>query len=102
MVEALARLRQSPVLARAVPFAVFAVLTLGQGRFGDTSQFWIYALKTLVGGWLLWMVRPSVAEMRWNLSWEAVAIGVAVSAAWVGLEPFYPKLTVNAVSFNPH
>jgi CAAX prenyl protease-like protein len=29
--------------------------------------------------------------VRWSFSWEGVAIGVAVFAIWVGLDPFYPK-----------
>jgi CAAX prenyl protease-like protein len=29
--------------------------------------------------------------MRWAISWEAVAVGVAIFALWVGLDPYYPK-----------
>ncbi len=91
----------SPVLARAIPFAAFAVLTMVQGCFGDTPQYWIYALKTAIGAWLLWMVRPYVQEMRWKFSWEAAVVGVAVFLAWVGLEGHYPMLAQRTGSFNP-
>jgi hypothetical protein len=30
-------------------------------------------------------MRPFVSEMRWAMSWEAVVVGVAVFAAWVGI-----------------
>jgi hypothetical protein len=50
-------------------------MTLLQGRSGDSSQYWVYALKTVVGAWLMW---PYVKEMRWRLSWEAVLVGIAV------------------------
>jgi len=91
----------SPILVRVIPFAAFAILTVFQGRLGDTSQYWIYALKTIVGVWLLWLVRPYVKELRWKLSWEAVVIGVAVFLAWVGLDGYYPMLAEREESFNP-
>jgi uncharacterized protein len=91
----------SPILARVLPFALFAGLTMIQGRFGDTSQYWIYALKTLLGAWMLWRVRPYVKEMRWKFSWEAIVVGVAVFIAWVGLDGHYPLLAVRGGTFNP-
>jgi len=100
----IARLQQSPYFAylvRIVPFAVFAALTLAQGRFGETGAYWIYALKTLTGAWLLWLVRAHVKEMRWNFSWEAIVAGVAVFLAWVGLDGLYPMFGERAGAFNP-
>jgi uncharacterized protein len=92
----------SPILVRVLPFALFAGLTLLQGRFGDSSQYWIYALKTVLGAWILWVVRPCIKEMRWSFSWEAVSAGVLVFLAWVGLEGHYPLLAARAeASFNP-
>jgi CAAX prenyl protease-like protein len=91
----------SPVLVRVIPFAVFAALTMLQGRLGDASQYWIYALKTVIGAWLLWLVFPYVKEMRWKLSWEAVIVGIAVFVVWVGLDGYYPLLAERAGSFNP-
>lgn len=75
-----------------MPFAVVIALTLLQGRFGETSHYWIYVAKTLVGLWLVLMSRPFVSELRWAFSWEAVAVGIAVFIVWVGLDPFYPHL----------
>ncbi len=91
----------SPILVRVIPFGVFAALTLFQGRLGDTSQYWIYVLKTVVAVWLLWIARPYVKEMRWKLSWEAVAVGIAVFVVWVGLDGYYPMIADRAESFNP-
>jgi uncharacterized protein len=86
------RTRESPLLARVLPFAVFLILTSSQGIFGDASRYWIYAAKTLVGAWLVWAVWPVVAEMRWHWSWEAVLVGVGVFGLWVGLDGRYPSL----------
>jgi CAAX prenyl protease-like protein len=81
----------SPVTARVAPFMVFLALTAAQGKFGAASAYWFYLAKTLVGFWLLLEIRPLVPEMRWAISWEAVAVGVAVLVMWVGIDPYYPK-----------
>jgi CAAX prenyl protease-like protein len=86
--------KKSPLLARAVPYVVFLVLTQVQGSFGEAGRYWIYLAKTLVGAWLIWEVRGVVAEMRWKFSWEAVAVGVGVFVMWVGIDPYYPGLDV--------
>ena len=101
MTSGLQRIRQSPLLARVVPFAVFVALTALQGTFGDSSRYWFYLAKTLVGAGLLWAVWPVVTEMRWRLSWEAVGVGVAVFGLWVGLDAWYPKLGGAGKSWNP-
>jgi uncharacterized protein len=75
----------SPALARTVPFVVILLFTVGQGMFGPASAYWFYLVKILVGLWLILEVRPFIAEMRWSFSWEAVAVGVAVCAVWVGI-----------------
>ena len=83
----------SPLLARVAPFVVFLALTSCQGRFGAASAYWFYLAKTLVAVWLIWEMRPLVSEMRWAISWEAVVVGIGVFVLWIGLDPFYPKLT---------
>jgi hypothetical protein len=84
--------RGRPATARVAPFIVFLALTFCQGQFGEASRYWFYLVKTLAGAWLIWEMRPFVAEMRWAASWEAVAVGVGVFVMWVGLDPFYPRL----------
>jgi hypothetical protein len=90
-----------PALTRIVPFGIFLVLTACQWKFFSGSEYWIYLAKTLVGAGLIWAVRPLVAEMRWAFSWEAVAVGVAVFALWVGLDAHYPKLVKAQGAWNP-
>jgi uncharacterized protein len=83
-------LSQSPATARVAPFVIFVLLTAAQGKFGAASAYWFYLAKTLVGAWLIFEVRPLVPEMRWALSWEAVAVGLGVLVMWIGLDPHYP------------
>lgn len=91
MNDLLSDVRKSPVLARAVPFVVFLVLTSLQGSFGESGRFWVYLLKTVVGAWMLWQLRDVLTEMKWTFSAEAVVVGVLVCVMWVALDPFYPK-----------
>lgn len=87
------RFEQSPIAARVLPFVIFLGLTFMQGWFGEASRYWIYAVKTLVGAWLVWEMRPFVSEMRPAWSGEAFAVGVAVCVMWIGMDGFYPKLS---------
>jgi uncharacterized protein len=92
----------SPDYARIAPFAIFVALTALQGQFGEASRYWMYLVKTLVGAWLIWEMRPFVEEMRWKISWEAVVVGVAIAAAWVGLDGLYPRLSELGPGWNPN
>jgi uncharacterized protein len=76
---------RSPVAARVAPFFIFVALTVAQGRFGPDSAYWFYLAKTLVGLWLIVEIYPLVPEMRWAFSWEAVVVGIAIFAIWVGI-----------------
>lgn len=98
----LEKLPAKPATARVVPFAVFLALTFCQGKFGATSACWFYFAKTLAGVWLILKMRPLVPEMRWAFSWEAVVVGVGIFAVWVGLDPFYPKLSGTGATGNPN
>jgi len=100
-VRGVVNLLRSPAAARIAPFAVFVALTACQGLFGPASIHWFYLAKTLAGAWLLWTVRPVVTEMRWAVSWEAIAVGVAIFVAWVGLDRFYPKFFHGNATGNP-
>jgi len=98
------KLRAFPALARILPFALFVLLTALQGSFGEASRYWLYLAKTVLGAGMIWAIRPAIAEMRWQISWPAVAVGVAVIAVWVGLDGFYPPLKWSGTPkmWNPH
>lgn len=88
-------------MARVAPFVIFLALTFCQGKFGPASASWFYFGKTLAGVWLIREMRVLVSEMRWALSWEAVIIGIAIFAAWVGLDRFYPHLLKSGATGDP-
>jgi len=58
---------------------------------------------------MIWAIWPAIKEMRWTLSWEAVAVGIGVFVVWVGLDGLYPKLpelfpkfVSSSEPWNPH
>ena len=95
------KVTDSPMLIRIVPFLVFLGLTTCQGKWGLASAFWFYLGKTLLGVWFIWLMRPFVPEMRWSMSWEAVAVGVAICVIWVGLDPYYWHMKSQDAPWNP-
>ena len=103
------KLQESPALARVAPFAIFLLLTALQGHWDETSRYWLYLAKTIIGAGLVWLMWPVVTEMRWAFSWEAVVVGVGVFVIWVGLDGWYPSLdaifkksAANKPLWNPH
>ena len=95
------KFQSSAAYARVAPFVIFVALLLFQGQFGDASLYWVYLLRTLVGAWLIWEMRPFVPEMRWAFSWEAVVAGVVLFVMWVVIDPYYPQSKGTGPDWNP-
>ena len=51
-----------PEIPRALPFVLFLVLTSLQGKFFAGSEYWLYAVKTLLAGAMLWALRGWLPE----------------------------------------
>lgn len=87
------KLRESAIHARLTPYIVILILTFVQDGFGENLRYWLYLAKLLVGAYCIWQIRDLVPEMKWTFSWEAVVVGVLVCVIWVGLDPYYPKMS---------
>src|SRR5205085_1287963 len=72
-----------------------------QGKFGEASKYWIYLLKTVLGGWFVWTLRMPISEMRWRFSGAALVAGAAAFLFWIGLDGWYPKLGGSGPPWNP-
>jgi CAAX prenyl protease-like protein len=97
-----AQFSKSPLLARVVPFVVFLLLTGMAGQFDGEPRYWIYLAKTVAGGWLLWLARPYLAELKWNLTPIAFLGGIIIVVLWIGLDDVYPKWGKPGPEWNPH
>jgi len=95
------KMQASPIYARVAPYVIFILLTVSQSFFGEAGKYWIYIGKTLVGAWLIWEMRGLVPEMRWEVSTEAIAVGVAVCVMWVGIDNFYSHPGAGDPPWNP-
>jgi uncharacterized protein len=95
------KLRATPIHARLAPYFILLLLTFVQDGFGETARYWLYLAKLLVGLWCIWQVWDLVPEMRWAVSWEAVAVGILVCVIWVGLDPYYPKFSFMFAESDP-
>jgi hypothetical protein len=83
-------LAKHPALVRVVPFLIFVALTSLQGALGESSRYWVYLAKTLLGAGMLAVVWRHIAELRWAFSGPAVVAGVLAFLLWVGLDGHYP------------
>jgi uncharacterized protein len=64
------------------------------------NLLWLYPVKTLAVAGVLWWLRKSYDELHPGLSWLAVAVGLVAIAIWIGIDPWYPKLSP-APPFDP-
>lgn len=90
------------MLVRVFPLALFILVTALQGKLGESSKYWCYFTKSILGIWLVLGMRPLISEMRWKLSWESVVVGVGVCVMWVGIDPYSSHLGGSTVQWNPH
>lgn len=81
-----------PEMPRVFPFVLFLLIGMAQGHFFSGSEYWIYAVKTVLVGALLWYWRRLLVEMRWAFSASGIAIGIVIALLWVGLNHHVPTL----------
>lgn len=84
-----------------LPMGLFLVLTSLEGTISAghvaATYPWLYAVKLTVVAGVAWVCRSTWRDLRpWpgvGPALAAVVLGLMVTAAWVGLEGRYPKLT---------
>jgi CAAX prenyl protease-like protein len=97
------KFKASAAYARVAPFVIFLLLTFAPSLVHfEAAEYWGYLIKTLVGAWLIWEMRPFVQEMRWAISWEAIVVGILVFVMWVGIDPWYPHPKITGKMWNPN
>jgi CAAX prenyl protease-like protein len=99
---------------RCAPFAVFMALLALRGVVPEDGSWgidprWLYGVKVLVVGAMLWWWRREYTELRWAAAERptamqlalAVAVGFAVFAMWIRLDAPWMTVGVGAVGFTP-
>lgn len=81
-----------PEVPRALPFAVFLLIGSFAGKYFAGSEYWFYAIKTIVVAGLVWHFKPRLQEMKWAISPEAIGIGIVIAVLWIGLDGRIPSV----------
>jgi len=115
-------LKSKPWLPYVAPFAIYMAFLFVQT---NENLLWAYPLKTVAVAVALWWFRSSFTELRSRMICRAsgpladganptaageppalrvwllaVVVGLVAIAIWIGIDPFYPKLT-KASPFDP-
>jgi CAAX prenyl protease-like protein len=85
-----------PALVRAAPLLSLLLLTGLQNAIGGAGKYWVYLLKIIVSGWLIWHFRREIAELQWKFTWEAATVGIGVFVLWAGLAPALSAIGINS------
>jgi len=68
------------------PLAATLAVAMVTGAFA-ASMDWLYPLRLIGAGAVLWMFRRHYAGLRWTISWRAIAIGAVTFVIWIWLVP---------------
>jgi len=88
-----------PVFPYVIPFGTFLLLT-GLTSWIPDGVVWLYPIKTVVVGAMLFMFRRTYTEVKPKVSLLAIVAGLAVFVLWVLPEGYYPTLG-EPKGFNP-
>ena len=72
--------------AYLAPFMAVLATAMVTGAFSAGFD-WLYPLRVLVVGAVLWVFRKHYANLGWTPSWSAIAIGFLTFAIWLALVP---------------
>jgi exosortase E/protease (VPEID-CTERM system) len=73
-------------LAYLGPFFVVTATAMLTGAVSAGID-WLYPVRVIAAGAVLWSCRRQYARLSWTCSWSAIAIGVATFALWLVLLP---------------
>ena len=104
--SALQRLLDHDWLPYVAPFGAYMGLLMVQTVFA-VPVTWAYPLRTIAAALLLWAFRKRYSEITFHCSPLAVVIGLLAIVIWIGIDPWYPRLSTllggqAAASFDPH
>ena len=75
-----------PTVPFLLPFLAILATAMITGAFCHGFD-WLYPVRVLVAGVILWLVHRSFTSLQWQWSWSAVGAGIVVFGLWLLLEP---------------
>jgi exosortase E/protease (VPEID-CTERM system) len=67
---------------------LMAILAAAMITGAVTAEFdWLYPLRVLAGGAVLWYFRKDYGSWDWSFSWQALGLGAATCGLWLLLAP---------------
>ncbi len=72
--------------AYVAPFLVVIATAMVTGVFASEMD-WLYPLRVVAAGAVLWFFRHHYSNLGWSVSWRAVAIGCVTFTLWIALVP---------------
>jgi len=85
-------------LPYVAPMAAYMIIMLVQSK---ENVLFVYPLKTLLVAGLLWVFHNRYDELKPSFSPLDFVVGALAVAAWIFLDPFYPKMGAKSDIFNP-
>lgn len=73
-------------IAYLAPFMAMVAANILASAFSPHDQ-WLYAVKVLAIGAALWWFRDVYMPLVRGVSWNSVAVGLAVGVAWIATDP---------------
>jgi exosortase E/protease (VPEID-CTERM system) len=75
-----------PTAAYLGPFFAITATAMLTGAFSAGFD-WLYPLRVVAAGTVLWVCRRHYAGLTWSYSWWSFAVGFATCALWLALLP---------------
>lgn len=82
-------LRQDPVAARILPFAIFMLTAVVAPAISQNPAMF-YPIRVLLLGAVIWLVWPELRKLPWAVSPLSWGIGAAIGVMWVAI-PVVPS-----------
>jgi len=75
-----------PTAAYLAPFLAIVGTAMLTGAFSAGFQ-WLYPIRVIAAGVVLWIFRKDYNDLKWKWSWQAGAIGLVAFVMWVSFLP---------------